>query len=67
MSGNTYELPSKGDNEKPFSSRCRLYVGNLADANEKEVKEMFEKYGKVEECFVNAEKMFAFVRLVSLP
>lgn len=66
MSGSTYELPQKDNSEKKFSSRCRLYVGNLADVTEEEIREMFKKYGEINECFVNTEKMFAFVRLVSL-
>lgn len=65
MGGNTYELPQKDNTEKKFSSRCRLYVGNLVEVTDEEVKEMFKKYGEVNECFVNREKMFAFVRLVS--
>lgn len=63
MSGNTYDLPPKNDAEQKFSSRCRLYVGNLAEITEEEVTEMFKKFGEINECFVNAEKMFAFVRL----
>lgn len=66
MSGSTYDLPQKDNSEQKFSSRCRLYVGNLADVTEEEVSEMFKKYGEINECFVNAEKMFAFVRLVSI-
>lgn len=65
MNGNTYDLPQKDNSEQKFSSRCRLYVGNLVDVTEEEVQEMFKKYGEVNECFVNPEKMFAFVRLVS--
>lgn len=66
MSGSTYDIPVKDNAEQKFSSRCRLYVGNLAEVTEEEVSEMFKKYGEVNECFVNAEKMFAFVRLVSV-
>ena len=52
--------------ERKFSGRCRLFVGNLVSCDEKELREMFEKYGEVAEVFVNKEKGFGFVRLVSI-
>lgn len=64
ISGNTYEIPQKEVAEQKFSSRCRLYIGNLVDVNEDEVKEMFKPFGEISELFVNSEKMFAFIRLV---
>ena len=51
--------------ERKFSGRCRLFVGNLLSCDETELKEMFEKYGEVAEVFVNKDKGFGFVRLVS--
>ena len=65
MCGSTYDLPSKDNSEQKFSSRCRLYVGNFADVTEEEVREMFKPFGEVNECYVQPEKMFAFVRLVN--
>lgn len=68
--------PSKGsgnwnssanrNKERKFSGRCRLFVGNLVSCEETELQEMFEKYGEVAETFVNKEKGFGFVRLVSI-
>lgn len=72
-----YESPaSKGGNagnwnsslktkERKFSGRCRLFVGNLLSCEDNELREMFEKYGEVAEVFINKEKGFGFVRLVS--
>ena len=51
--------------ERKFSGRCRLFVGNLVSCDEDELKGMFEKYGEVAEAFVNKEKGFGFVRVVS--
>lgn len=51
--------------ERKFSGRCRLFVGNLVSCGEEELKGMFEKYGEVAEAFVNKDKGFGFVRLVS--
>ena len=53
-------------NEKKFTQRCRLFVGNLTpDTTEDEFKEMFRKYGEVSEVFLNKAKGFGFIRLVS--
>lgn len=52
--------------ERKFSGRCRLFVGNLTNCDEKELRDMFEKYGEVAEVFVNKDKGFGFVRLVSI-
>ncbi|XP_058966959.1 paraspeckle component 1 isoform X3 [Pocillopora verrucosa] len=49
--------------ERKFSGRCRLFVGNLTNCDEKELRDMFEKYGEVAEVFVNKDKGFGFVRL----
>ncbi|XP_031552704.1 paraspeckle component 1-like [Actinia tenebrosa] len=49
--------------ERKFTGRCRLFVGNLVDCDEQEMKEMFSKYGEVAEVFVNKEKGFGFIRL----
>lgn len=53
--------------KKKFASRCRLFVGNLSnDVKESDLREIFEKYGDVVECFMSG-KGFGFVRLVGFP
>lgn len=63
--GPTHELPQTNSTERKFLSQCRLYIGNLVDCTEEELIEMFKPYGEVSENFLNKEKMFAFIRLVS--
>lgn len=51
--------------EKTFTQRCRLFVGSLpVDIPEEEFTNMFAKYGKVNEVFINRDRGFGFVRLV---
>ena len=52
--------------ERKFSGRCRLFVGNLTNCEDTELKQMFEKYGEVAEVFINKEKGFGFVRVVGI-
>ena len=52
--------------ERKFSGRCRLFIGNLTNCDDTELKQMFEKYGELAEVFVNNEKGFGLVRLVSI-
>ncbi|XP_047432615.1 paraspeckle component 1 [Mugil cephalus] len=50
--------------EKTFTQRCRLFVGSLpVDISEEEFKNMFAKYGNVNEVFINRERGFGFIRL----
>ncbi|XP_034462896.1 paraspeckle component 1 isoform X3 [Hippoglossus hippoglossus] len=50
--------------EKTFTQRCRLFVGSLPlDIPEEEFTDMFAKYGRVNEVFINRERGFGFVRL----
>uniref|UniRef100_A0A3Q0SLR5 Paraspeckle component 1 n=1 Tax=Amphilophus citrinellus TaxID=61819 RepID=A0A3Q0SLR5_AMPCI len=50
--------------EKTFTQRSRLFVGSLPqDIPEEEFKNMFAKYGNVNEVFINRERGFGFVRL----
>nr|XP_020447593.1 paraspeckle component 1-like [Monopterus albus] len=50
--------------EKTFTQRSRLFVGSLpADITEEDFKNMFAKYGKANEVFVNGDRGFAFIRL----
>lgn len=51
--------------EKTFTQRSRLFVGNLPQSiTEEEFKNMFAKYGDVNEVFVNGERGFGLIRLV---
>ncbi|XP_067349905.1 paraspeckle component 1 isoform X3 [Channa argus] len=50
--------------EKTFTQRCRLFVGSLpVDITEEEFKNMFAKYGKSNEVFINRDRGFGFIRL----
>uniref|UniRef100_A0A8C6UZK3 RRM domain-containing protein n=1 Tax=Neogobius melanostomus TaxID=47308 RepID=A0A8C6UZK3_9GOBI len=50
--------------EKTFTQRCRLFVGNLPPGvSDEELENLFAKYGKASEIFVNKERGFGFVRL----
>lgn len=52
--------------EKTFTQRSRLFIGNLpVDIPEEEFKNMFAKYGNIGEVFINRERGFGFIRLVS--
>lgn len=67
LSNSTAELPIRSFTETKFSGRSRLYVGNLGnDIVEQDLKEYFSAYGEIAEVFLNKEKGFAFVRLVSV-
>ncbi|KAL4649218.1 non-POU domain-containing octamer-binding protein-like [Arapaima gigas] len=61
----TIDLQSfKKPGEKTYTQRSRLFVGNLpAGVTEQEVENLFSKYGKPAEIFVNKERGFGFVRL----
>lgn len=51
--------------EKTFTQRSRLIVGNLPlDMTEEEFKNMFAKYGNINEVFINRERGFGFIQLV---
>lgn len=52
--------------EKKYSVRARLFVGNLPkDTKQEQVRELFEEFGEVKEVFVQKEKSFGFIRMVS--
>jgi RNA recognition motif-containing protein len=52
-------------NDKKFTGRCRLFVGNLPnDISETEFKEIFSKYGEIGEVFLNNARSFGFIKLV---
>lgn len=53
--------------EKTYTQRCRLFVGNLpTDITEEDFKRLFERYGEPSEVFINRDRGFGFIRLVSL-
>lgn len=64
------DSPAQGDDEvvkeKKYSVKARMFVGNLPkDTSQDTVKEMFQRFGEVREVFVQREKNFGFVRMVS--
>ena len=65
---NTFDSPNeKGRREKKFGNRARLYVGNLPRSiTEDELRKLFEPYGETDQVYVEKEKNFGFVRMVSL-
>lgn len=67
MSGDFMGEQNDGPKEqKKFTGRCRLFVGNITpDTTEEQFKQMFTPYGEVSEVFVNAGRGFGFIRLVS--
>ncbi len=59
---------SGGVKEKKYSVKARLFVGNLPkDTRPEQVREMFQEFGELKEVFVQKEKNFGFVRMVSMP
>lgn len=68
MSGPTTNLVSKeGVSAKKFTGRCRLFVGNLPPTiTDEEFRKMFEQFGEIAEVFLNPQKGFGFVKLVSI-
>lgn len=52
--------------EKKFSNKARVFVGNLhRDTTDDQIKKLFEQYGEVREVFLQKDKNFGFVRMVS--
>lgn len=50
--------------KKKFTTRCRLFVGNLPnEMKEEEFKKLFDEFGEISEAFLSG-KGFGFVRLV---
>lgn len=59
-------VAKSGGKEKKYSVKARLFVGNLPrDTSHDMVKRMFSEFGEVKEVFVQKEKNFGFVRMVS--
>ncbi|XP_064609918.1 paraspeckle component 1-like isoform X2 [Liolophura sinensis] len=58
------EGQTKPREEKKFTMRCRLFVGNLtAETSEEEFKSMFEPFGELSEVYLNPQRGFGFCRL----
>lgn len=67
MVGPTFDLPPLDATEKKFSGRSRLYLGNLAnEINDEDLTELFKPFGETAELFLNKEKNFGFIKMVSL-
>lgn len=62
--GPLYDLPPIKFEEKKFSNRSRLYVGNIPPKiTEEDLRNLFEPYGETNNLFINKEKNFAFIKL----
>ena len=52
--------------ETKFNGRARLFIANLQNGiSEEDIRHLFGKFGETNEVYVNKEKGFGFVRLVS--
>ena len=68
VAGGTHEEapPPMTRREKKFSNKARLFVGNLnREISDEELKKLFEQYGEVREVFLQKDKNFGFIRMVS--
>lgn len=64
--GPLVELPTIDQSEVKFNGRSRLYIGNLtSDVTEEEILNLFAPFGETAELFVNKEKNFGFIKMVS--
>lgn len=64
--GPLVDLPPIDQTETKFNGRSRLYIGNLSnDVTEEEILNMFSQFGEAAELFVNKEKNFGFIKMVS--
>lgn len=60
----TVDLTPLDKTERKFSSKSRLYIGNLPPkVAEDSVTKLFAKYGEVTDVFVNDAKNFAFLKM----
>lgn len=58
-----YDLMPIKLEEKKFSNRSRLYVGNIpSKMSEQDLKNLLNTYGETNDLFFNKEKNFAFVK-----
>ena len=67
LQGPIMDLPPLDHSEVKFNGKSRLYIGNLSsDITEEEVQQMFGAFGETAELFLNKEKNFGFIKMVSL-
>lgn len=67
LMGPLLDLPSIDQTEVKFNGRSRLYIGNLTnDATEEEINNLFSGFGECSELFLNKEKNFGFIKMVSI-
>lgn len=60
----TVDLPPLDKTERKFSSRSRLYIGNLPPkVTQESIAKLFAKYSEIRDVFINETKNFAFVKL----
>lgn len=65
--GPMIDLPQIDQTELKFNGRSRLYIGNLtSDVTEEEIMNLFGQFGEAAELFLNKEKNFGFIKMVSL-
>lgn len=66
LCGPLMDLPPLDNSEPKFNGRARLYIGNLSnDVTEEQILSMFGQYGETAEMFLNKEKNFGFIKMVS--
>lgn len=64
--GPILDLPPIDQSEVKFNGRSRLYIGNLTnDVTEEEILNLFNPFGENAELFLNKEKNFGFIKMVS--
>lgn len=62
IGGPAVDLPPIELSDRKYSGKFRLYIGNLPDVTEEELKELLGKHGDCGELFLNKEKSFAFAK-----
>lgn len=62
IGGPAVDLPPIELTDRKYSGKFRLYIGNLPDVTDEELKELLGKYGDCGELFLNKEKSFAFAK-----
>lgn len=64
--GPILDLAPIDQSEVKFNGRSRLYIGNLTnDVSEDEILNLFNPFGETAELFLNKEKNFGFIKMVS--
>lgn len=63
LNGPVIDLPPLKFEEKKFSGRSRLFIGNLPSRiTEEEISELFKKFGETSEIYIN-KSYFGFIKL----